>query len=167
VSAHTDCGVFFPVEVLHDLFDWSSSGIGAAGLMLTAGALWQATGAKKAALQARHAVYRRNASEDVKTLERLAADLLTAIETEQYGLASHQARDFISDCLDVREHHRERLGTDGGKLEMAFVLVRAISSGMQKSEANRASLIETAQRVVGDMGSLSGILSRSIDEEEQ
>jgi hypothetical protein len=50
---------------------------------------------------------------------------------------------------------------------MAFVLVRAISSGMQKSEANRASLIETAQRVVGDMGSLSGILSRSIDEEEQ
>jgi hypothetical protein len=36
--------------ILHDLFDWSSSGIGAAGLMLTAGALWQATGAKKAAL---------------------------------------------------------------------------------------------------------------------
>jgi hypothetical protein len=153
--------------VVHDLFEWSNAGVGVAGLAFTLWAVAQATRAKQAAQDARRAVYRRNASDDVKRLERLATNLLTAIETEQYGLASHQARDFISDCLDVREQHRPQLGRDGGKLEMAFVLVRAISSGMQRSEADRASLIESAQRVVGDMSSLSGILSRSIDEEGQ
>src|SRR5271166_5462674 len=145
--------------ILHDLFDWSNAGVGVAGLALTVGAIWQATGAKNAAQDARHAVYRRNASDDVKRLERLASSLLTAIETEQYGLASHQARDFISDCLDVREHHRMRLGTDGGKLDVAFGFVRAISGRIQAG-ASRSDLIETAQRVVGDMSSLAGILSR-------
>jgi hypothetical protein len=152
--------------ILHDLFDWSNAGVGVAGLLLTVGAVWQATGAKSAAQDARHAVYRRNASDDVRRLERFAFSLLTAIETEQYDLASHQARDFISECLDVREHHRSRLGADGGKLDVAFGLVRAISRGIQAG-AKRRDMIESAQRVVGDMSRLVGILSRNIEEEEQ
>lgn len=151
----------------HDLFDWTNAGVGTAGLMLTLLAVRQATGAKTAAQGARQAVYRRNASDDVKRLERLASNLLTAIETERDDIASHQARDFISECLNVREHHRARLRTNGGKLDVAFVLVRAISREIQKSEANRINLIESAQRVLGDMSSLSGILSRNIEEEEQ
>jgi hypothetical protein len=39
--------------ILHDLFDWSNSGVGLAGLALTVGALWQATGAKRAVTEAR------------------------------------------------------------------------------------------------------------------
>ena len=152
---------------LHDWFDWTNSVVGVAGLVLTLGAVWQATGAKRAAQSARQAIYRRNASDDVKRLERFAANLLTAIETEQDGLASHQARDFISECMRVREHHRARLRRDGGKLDLAFVLVRAISRELQKTGANRDRLIEIAQRVVSDMSGLSGILSRSIEEEEQ
>jgi len=42
--------------ILHDLFDWTNSGVGAVGLALTAGAIWQATGAKKAASAVRDAV---------------------------------------------------------------------------------------------------------------
>ena len=42
--------------ILHDMFDWTNSGVGAAGLVLTVGAIWQATGAKKAAEDAREAV---------------------------------------------------------------------------------------------------------------
>jgi hypothetical protein len=152
--------------ILHDLFDWTNSGVGVAGLALTIGAIWQATGAKRAAQDARKAVYRRDASDDAKRLERLASGLLTAIETDQFDLASHQARDFISECLSVREHHRVRLGSAGGKLDMAFVLVRAISREMQAGRS-RDGLIVSAQRVVEGMSGLSGILSRNIEEEEQ
>jgi hypothetical protein len=152
--------------ILHDLFDWSNSGVGVAGLALTLGAIWQATGAKKAARDARKAVYRRNASDDVRRLERIASGLLTAIEMEQSDLASHQARDFISECLNTREHHRARLGIDGGKLDVAFVLVRAISRGIQAG-SKKSEMIEIAQRVVGDIGSLAGTLSRNIEEEEK
>jgi hypothetical protein len=152
--------------ILHDLFDWSNTGIGVAGLALTVGAIWQATGAKNAAREARKAVYRRNASDDVKRLERLASDLLTAIETEQYDLASHQARDFISECLNVREHHRTRLGTDGGKLDLVFGLVCVVSTGIQAG-VRQSTLIESAQIVVGNMSSLAGVLSRNIEEEDK
>lgn len=152
--------------ILHDWFDWSNAGVGVTGLGLTVLAVWQATGAKQAAQGARQAVYRRDASDDVKRLERLASSLLTAIETEQYDLASHQARDFISDCLNVREHHRSRLGTDGGKLDVAFGLVRAVSRGIQAG-TKRSGLIESAQKIVGDMSSLAGVLSRNIEEEEK
>jgi hypothetical protein len=127
--------------ILHDMFDWSNAGVGVAGLALTIAAIFQATGAKKAARQAREAVYRRNALDDVKRLERLASSLLTAIETEQYGLASHQSRDFISECRQVREHHRARLGKDGGKLDQAFILIRTIARGLLTGVA-RGNLID-------------------------
>jgi len=151
---------------LHDLFDWTNAGVGALGLGLTVGAIWQATGAKIAATEAREAAYQRNALDDVERLHRLAAALLTAVDTEQYDLASHQARDFISECLNVREHHRTRLGTDGGKLDMAFVLVRSISRGLQAGTRQDA-LVESAQRVLADISSWAGVLSRNSEKEER
>jgi uncharacterized sporulation protein YeaH/YhbH (DUF444 family) len=154
-------------SIPHDWFDWSNSGVGIVSLAFTLWAVRQATGAKTAAQDARQAVYRRDASDDVRRLERIAFNLLTAIETDQDDLASHQARDFIAECLNVREHHRARLRTNGGKLDVAFTLVSAISREIQRTEASRSALVEIAQRVVGDVSSLSGILSRSIEEEEQ
>jgi hypothetical protein len=35
--------------ILHDWFDWSNASVGVSGLALTIAAIWQATGAKKAA----------------------------------------------------------------------------------------------------------------------
>jgi hypothetical protein len=131
---------------------------------LTIGAVWQATGAKKAARQARQAVYWRNALDDANRLEHLASSLLTAIETGQYGLASYQARDFLSECLNIREHHRARLGTDGGKLNQAFVLIRAISRGLQTGR-ERNILIDWAQMLLGTISSLAGVLRRETEEE--
>jgi len=149
-----------------DWFDWSNASVGLAGVILTVGAIWQATGAKSAARDARQAVYRRNASEDVKRLERLASDLLLAIETERDDFASYQARDFISECRNVREHHRALLGSDGGKLDAAFAHVREISRGIQEGKS-RSRLIESAQTVSADMSSLVGILTRAIEGEGQ
>jgi hypothetical protein len=152
--------------ILRDWLDWSNSAVGVAGLALTLWAVRQATGAKQAAQDARRAVYRRNASDDVRRLERLAFSLLTAIETEQHDLASHQARDFISECLNVREHPRARLGRDGGKLDLAYDHVLSVSRGVQAG-VKRSDLIEIAQKVMGDMSSLAGVLSRSFEEKEQ
>ena len=151
--------------ILHDWFDWSNAGVGVVGLALTLWAVRQATGAKEAADEARQAVFRRNASDDVRKLERLASSLLTAIETGQYGLASHQTREFISDCLNVREHHRARLGTEGARLNLAFDCVREIYRGIHTG-AKRTELVGSAQRVVGEMSSLTGTLSREAEEEE-
>jgi hypothetical protein len=149
----------------HDLFDRMNSGVGLLGLALTFGAFLQAMGAKKAAQGARQAVYRRNASEDVKRLERLASSLLAVIEADQFDPALHIARDFIAECPKVREHRREWLGLEGGKLEVASGHVRAISTNIHGWKP-KSGLIEMAQRVVVGMSALAGVLSREIEEKE-
>jgi hypothetical protein len=58
--------------ILHDLFDWSNSGVGVAGLVLTVGAVWQATGEKRAATEAKEAVNRRNAADAMMEVVRIA-----------------------------------------------------------------------------------------------
>jgi hypothetical protein len=148
-----------------DWFDWTNASVGGAGLLFTIAAIWQATGAKRAAQEARQAVYSRNASEDVNRLERLALSLLTAIEIGHFDLALHIARDFIAECPKVREHHRIWLGSEGGKLEVASSHVRAISVGVQNRKP-KSGLIEIAQRVVVDMSALAGMLNREIEEKE-
>ena len=151
--------------ILHDWFDWTNSGVGVAGLALTAGALWQATGAKKAASDARQAVYRRNAAEDLARISDLSAKFLMAIETGQIVLALHVAREFLATCGAVREHHRDLLGKDGGKLEAAAYLVASASRGIQDGY-EVADYIESAQRVLQDLSGVAGAANRKIDEEE-
>jgi hypothetical protein len=149
---------------LHDWFDWTNSVIGAVGFTLTVGAIIQATGAKKAASQARRAVYRLNVLDDARRLEHLASSLLTAIETGQVGLALYHARDFLSECQYTREHHRARLGTEGGKLDEAFDLIRAISMVLQTGREPNI-LIDRAQVLLGAISSLAGVLRRETEAE--
>jgi hypothetical protein len=151
--------------ILHDLFDWSNSGVGVTGLALTVGAVWQATGAKRAVREARSAVYRRNAAEDLRTIRDPSFDLLNAIQTERFELALHISGRFISACSDVRERHRTFLGGDGGKLELAVDLVATASERMQPG-ANRMDMVADAQRVVRLMSSVKGVLDRSVEEEQ-
>jgi hypothetical protein len=148
----------------HDSFDWSNAGVGVIGLLLTVGAIVQATGAKRAALAASLAVYRRNAKDDVERLHRLASELLTAIEASQFELALHKAHDFVVECPGVREHHRGRLGREGGRLDLSYDLIAKVSR-LLTSPKDRLNLVPDVQRVVRDMSGLAGILNREIDEE--
>ena len=150
---------------MHDAFDWVNAAVGGIGLLLTVGALWQATGAKKAATEARESVYRRNAGDDIVRLSRLASALLSAIEKREESLALQIARDFIADCPKIREHHREWLGSDGGKLDVACDLVRMIARGIQAG-TKQDNLIESGQRIVVDIGGLAGVLSRDLEVRE-
>jgi ribosomal protein L31E len=67
----------------HDLFDWTNSGAGVAGLVLTAGAIWQATSAKRAATEARKAVNKRNAADAMVEVVRIAEQLNTSVLYER------------------------------------------------------------------------------------
>lgn len=152
--------------ILHDWFDWSNATVGVAGLALTAAALWQAAGAKSAAREAAAAVLGRSASEDLRGLERLASSVLSAIESEQFGLASYRSRDFIAECPKVREHHRGRLGTDGGKLDAALHTICNVSTKLQAGPGptDLIAIINSMQIVIGDLSRLVGILSRNEEE---
>jgi hypothetical protein len=147
-----------------DWFDWSNASVGIVGLAFTLGAVRQASGAKKAAQDARQAVYRRNASDDLRGICELAATFLTAIETKQKGLALHIARDFLAACSIAREHHRGFLGADGGKLEAAADLIASVSRGIQDGY-QVADYIANAQKVVRDLNALAGTLNRKIEEQ--
>ena len=152
--------------IFHDLFDWSNAGVGVAGLALTVGAIWQATGAKIAAREARKAVYQRNSAEELGSVRDLAFDLLNALQAERYELALHIVGRFIAACGSARERHRGFLGSEGGKLELAVDLVATASQKMQPG-ADRINLIADAQRVVKLVSSVKGVLDRGIEEEQQ
>ena len=61
-------------------------------MVLTVGAIWQATGAKKAATEARQAVYRRNAADAMVEIVRIAeqlntSDFVRAPSRSEYSIA--------------------------------------------------------------------------------
>jgi hypothetical protein len=99
----------------------------------------------------------------LERLRSLASDLLTAVESADGALAAHLARELIAETPKVREEHRARLGVDGGRLEAAVGLVRAISEGIQAGKA-RGEMVQGAQRVSVEMSGLCGILRRNIEE---
>lgn len=150
----------------HDSFDWANAGVGVVGLLLTVGAVVQATGAKRAARAASAAIYRRNAKDDVERLHRLAFEILTAVETSQFEVAIYKARDFVYECPWVRERHPGRLGREGGRLDVLNELVYGVSRLLADAR-KRPDLIADLQRVVKDLSGLAGILNREIDEEVQ
>ena len=116
--------------ILHDLFDWSNSGVGVAGLVLTVGALWQATGAKKAAREARGAVYRRNAADAMVEIVRIAEQLNTSVLYERATEASIQLRELAMRIPRDREEFAKFLASDAGKLMGITILDHIIISDL-------------------------------------
>lgn len=78
----------------HDWFDWTNGAIGAAGLLLTGGALWQAAGAKQAATEAKRAVLLRNVAEGFAEISRYCSQLSIWIEVERYTEARIQLKEI-------------------------------------------------------------------------
>jgi len=103
--------------ILHDLLDWTNSGVGVAGLALTAGAIWQATGAKNAANAARDAVYRRNAADAMVEIVRIAEQLNTSVLYERRVEASIQLRELVIRIPKDREEFARFLASDSDKLK--------------------------------------------------
>jgi hypothetical protein len=103
--------------ILHDWFDWSDYGVGVAGLALTVGAVWQATGAKRAATEAREAVYHRNAADAFAEIVRLAEQFATWVECERRAEAVVQVREIVLRLARDRGEFDRFLASDAGKLK--------------------------------------------------
>ena len=91
--------------------------MGGVGLLLMIVAVIQATGAKKAATEAREAVYRRNAVDVMEEIVRIAEQLNSSISYEHWGEASMQMRELVFRIPKAREEFASFLASDADKLK--------------------------------------------------
>jgi hypothetical protein len=103
--------------ILHDWFDWSNSGVGIAGLGLTLWAVWQATGAKRAATEAREAVYQGNAVESLEEIVKLAEQISESLLLEWPSVAAVRARDLVARIPRDRARFERFLAADSDTLK--------------------------------------------------
>jgi hypothetical protein len=103
--------------ILHDLFDWTNSGVGVTGLALSIGAVWQATGAKKAAQEARQAVYQRNAADAFAETVRLAESCAEYLSLERPSEAAVRTRDLVARIPRDRAQFEQFLSSDSDRLK--------------------------------------------------
>jgi hypothetical protein len=156
--------------ILHDLFDWSNSGVGVAGLALTVLAVWQATGAKQAAEEAREAIWQREASDSFSELEGTAGELALLLQLERPNEAAVRARDLVARIPRDRARFDRFLAADSDKLkaiELVFqqLAVRLSSTRFleEKDEAQKATdAVFEANR---ELNAIYGRLLARLDEE--
>lgn len=88
-----------------------------AGLALTVGAIWQATGAKKAASATREALYQRNAGESLAETVRIAESCAEYLSLERPSEAAVRTRDLVARIPRDRVQFEQFLAADSDKLK--------------------------------------------------
>ena len=156
----------------HDLFDWTNLGIGAAGLALTFGAIWQATGAKRAAKEARRAVYHRNAADAMVEIARVAEQLNMSVLYERRVEASLQLRELVLRIPRDREEFADYLESDADKLREVETNCKLWAEYLGQGEfplgiAAKKRLFNETLTTVQDLSAIQGRLRRRIDQEEK
>jgi hypothetical protein len=157
--------------ILHDLFDWTNSGVGVAGLALTVGAIWQATGAKKAAREARGAIYRRNAADAMVEIVRIAEQLNTSVLYERGTEASIQLRELAMRIPRDREEFAKFLASDIDKLMEVESSCKRWADFFAQGEfplnaAQKRYLFGETLNTVQELSAIQGRLRRMLDQEE-
>lgn len=157
---------------MHDIFDWSNATVGAVGLVLTVGAIWQATGAKKAALEAREAVFQRNASDSLAEVSRLAESCIEYLSLERPIEAGIRARDLAIRISRDRARFMRYVAADSSKLELLESVFRQLAvrlaEGRFLEDKDKA---QTAIRDVADalngLNAIHGRLLGRMDKEDK
>jgi hypothetical protein len=158
--------------ILHDFFDRSNSGVGLAGLALTVGALWQATGAKKAATEAREAIRQREASDTFSELGALAGDVVQLLQFERSKEAAVRARDLVARIPRDRARFERFLGGDSDKLkeiESVFqgLAVKLSSELFLEERGAVKAAIAAAFEANGELNAVYGRLLARLDKEDK
>jgi hypothetical protein len=156
--------------LLHDWFDWTNSGVGAAGLLLTVGAIWQATGAKKAATEAREAIWKREASDSFSELGGLAGELAQLIQFERPNEAAVRARDLVIRIPRDRARFERFLAADSDKLktlESVFQRLAVLLSSPKFLEERKQvkTAIQTVFEASSELNAIYGRLLARLDKE--
>jgi hypothetical protein len=100
-----------------DSYDWFSIVAGLLGLFLTILAIVQAKGAKKAATDAKEAIWNRAASEYFQELAKLSERLVELMQLDRIHEAAVRARDILAKIPLERTRFERFLGADSGRLE--------------------------------------------------
>jgi hypothetical protein len=157
--------------ILHDLFDWSNSGVGVVGLGLTLWAVRQATGAKKAAMEAREAIHHRNAADAMVEIVRIAEQLNTSVLYERQAEASIQLRELVFRIPRDREEFANILASDADKLRNVVSNCKRWADSLCQGEfplsaMAKKELFNETLNTVQELSAIQGRLRRMIDEEE-
>jgi len=156
-----------------DWFDWSNFTIGLAGLALTLWAVSQATGAKKAATEARKAVYHRNAADAMVEIVHIAKQLNTSVSFGLWAEASMRMRDLVFRIPKDREEFAIFLASDADKLrnvELNCVRWAAdilVHGKFPFSAAEKNDLFKETLNTVQELSAIQGRLRRMLDQEEK
>lgn len=156
----------------HDSFDWTNAGVGGFGLLLTLVAIWQATGAKKAATEAREAVLRREVSFVIAEIVSLTLDLADHIDADRLEAARVRSRDISTRISREQARFRVFLGADFGQMleiEKRFITIaeeipRLGASNRKRAVANLVNRVDEANRM---LNSIYGRLQSGLDREGQ
>jgi len=154
----------------HDSFDWANAGVGGVGLFLTLVAIWQATGAKKAAGEARDAVQRRELSFEMGELVSLTLDLASHVDSDRVEAALIRARDVASRIARDQARFRRYLKRDFGLMldlgkifgDIAEQLSNASPPVDEKVALELVNRIHQANRT---LNTIYGRLQSGLDEE--
>jgi hypothetical protein len=158
--------------ILHDMFDWTNSGVGVVGLALTVGAILQATGAKKAAIQAKNAVLRRNAADAMVEIVRIAEQLNTSVLYERRIEASIQLRELVFRIPKDREEFAHLLALDADKLRDVEASCKRWADFLSVGEfplsaVSKRLLFNETLNTVQELSAIQGRLRRMLDQEEE
>jgi hypothetical protein len=158
--------------ILHDWFDWTNAGVGVVGLGFTLWAVRQATGAKQAAIEAREAIWQREASDSFSELGALAGELVQLLQFERPKEAAVRARDLVARIPRDRARFERFLAADSGKLKELEVIfqnlaVQLSSARFLEERGTVQASIEAVFEANGELNSVYGRLLARLDKEER
>jgi hypothetical protein len=142
------------------------------GLAFTLWAVRQATGAKRAAIEARKAVYRRNAADAMVEIVRIAEQLNTSVLYERRVEASIQLRELVFRIPKDREEFARFLGSDGDKLINVESSCKRWADFLVQGEfplnaAEKRILFSETLNTVQELSAIQGRHRRMLDQEEK
>jgi hypothetical protein len=143
------------------------------GLAISIWTLIVATGARKAAKEAREAVRKGNAAEEFKYLSRIADEFLGHVEADQVPAAMMRARDLMS-AISLAGHRYGRFLSVQGRnnFEEAYgqisVISRSLSTnGAPSTPQQKDKLLKICHGVVRAMSNETGALFSDLEESEE
>jgi len=148
--------------------DWTNTGVGSVGVLLTIAALWQATSAKNAARMAAKTVQSHHAETDFIALARMTKELHGFIEHGHLPEAKVRMTDLRSEFSTSLQLHKEFLKSNWKLLiEQQYSLTMAANRLHEHSETlsqqERSRHLETTGAILEVLAGQSGKLGSSVE----
>ena len=160
--------ILLDIPIPRDWFDWTNFTIGLSGLVLTLWAIWQATGAKKAARRAEQSVIRHNAEVDFGSLTRMAKELHGYVEGGMMSEARLRTTDLRSELALAIRLHEAFLGDQLNLLKEKQLDLTLVTDGLNReskdlSKSERIRLLEITGAIMDLLAGQCGKLRSSVE----